>query len=527
MRAAGTNKLLNLRGRNDKLIGGMNATIPDTKASGLRAFQWLALSASFVLFLALRLPWIGHLLTWDEAMNICSVRAFAAHGHDFYSSWFWRRPPLYSLLLMMLFPQREGFILRAQAFSIAVSTITFFMLFAVNRRVLGVAAALWSVFFLAVMPGAVFFDVWLKQDSLVGIFGLLALLLFLKRRYLYSGLALVFGFLSKELTLFYAIAIGILWVLQPRERRSLGGILLLYLIAAAGAAWWYIIFSNSVKLVMIFMLNAQGTETSVWIQPWYYFFAKMPADVGWLGMGLCLAGLFAFLRESRAGDPELERAWSVALLVPAYVVISLIRGKTPWFVAVLFPALATVQAVGVNGFCRWLSASGRSGHRRAAVAVAMLVVCAAVVGVWGRDYEETLRRQDSGYWWGSNASREAALKLNHHVREGERALITPMFYWDTPSQVPCPIFTCYLKSMPVVVRKYNIPVDDLIADIKNCRIDWVMISPAPAVANKTIIEPLRKKCHLKPEALQGGLIYHTTSLYQSSGPSNSVDKARR
>jgi hypothetical protein len=65
--------------------------------------------AILLLHVLLRLPHIGHLLTWDEAMNLLSVRALVAGGHDFYSLWFWRHPPTYAMLMSLLRPLADGF----------------------------------------------------------------------------------------------------------------------------------------------------------------------------------------------------------------------------------------------------------------------------------------------------------------------------------------------------------------------------------------------------------------------------------
>ena len=88
-----------------------------------------------LLFVAVRARWIGHLLTWDEAMNLCSIRSFVSEGEDVFSFWFWRHPPLFCILTLPLMPLRAGFAERAEGLAIAVALVTFVMLFVLNRRV--------------------------------------------------------------------------------------------------------------------------------------------------------------------------------------------------------------------------------------------------------------------------------------------------------------------------------------------------------------------------------------------------------
>ncbi|HIL71898.1 MAG TPA: hypothetical protein EYG38_18860, partial [Verrucomicrobia bacterium] len=59
----------------------------------LSPWQWGALCLCLVLFVALRSEFIGHLLVWDEAMNLCTVQSFATQGSDDFSNWFWTHPP--------------------------------------------------------------------------------------------------------------------------------------------------------------------------------------------------------------------------------------------------------------------------------------------------------------------------------------------------------------------------------------------------------------------------------------------------
>ena len=46
-----------------------------------------------LLYTAFRIKWIGHLLVWDEAISLCTIRSFLSHGTDDFSNWFWCSAP--------------------------------------------------------------------------------------------------------------------------------------------------------------------------------------------------------------------------------------------------------------------------------------------------------------------------------------------------------------------------------------------------------------------------------------------------
>ena len=78
------------------------------------ACSCLALAVFFALYFVLRLPWVGHLLTLDEANKLLSVRAFAAAVRFFDSNWFWRSPPLFEHAAASGATAEDGFIGRAE-----------------------------------------------------------------------------------------------------------------------------------------------------------------------------------------------------------------------------------------------------------------------------------------------------------------------------------------------------------------------------------------------------------------------------
>lgn len=493
----------------------------------LKPIHWLFLLSSLVSYVVLRLPWVGHLLMWDEAMNLCSVRSFAAGGHDYYSNWFWHHPLLLNLVLLLVQPLQSGFAERSHLLLIFVGILNSVALFVLCRMAFGTAAALWSVFFYAVMPAAIFFDLWIKQDPLASLFCMLSMIAFLRRRFVFSGALMGFALLAKEMSAFYVIGIGVLWLAQPRGQRKIRDLAVIALVALLLSAWWYVGFSPSIKYFIAFAVNSsKGVDVWVWSRPWHYFLGKLNLDLGYVGLVLSLLGVLGIAFRCRSRDHEPSCFWPLAVLVPAYLLISMARGKAVWFTIVLYPVFAALQGVGMQGLltvvksrldrlsAKW-TWMGRMWPRWAVVAIALVGASYLIAGVWGRDYERTLYAQDGGIWWGAQASRQAAMRVNGVVTNGQKVLITPMSYWQYRDKEPCPIFVYYLNDIPVLVRPYDVSASELVAAVREYRLDWAMVSPEGVAGLRTLLQPLVRDYGVSPMFLQGACIFKTDSIYKN------------
>ena len=533
--------MLNLRIENDNVISRMNHEISlDTSGREVKIHSWFFLAMCLVIYLALRLPWVGHLLTYDEAMNLCSVRAFAANGYDYYSHWFWHHPPMLGVLMLRVQPFLPQFAERTELLLVVVGCLNLLALFLLNRETLGTGPALWSSFLFAVMPSSIFFDLWIKQDSLVVLFGLLSLYFFVRQKTIVSGVLLGFGFLSKETAMFYAFAIALLWLLQGPARRF-RNLLAVAVVSALVSAWWYVEFSVSIQYFIKFALDSGNLKTDalIWAKPWYYFLAKMPVDFGIPGIGFAITGVVVLIRaalrarrEPRPAEPwgsSPGRYWPLMVFFPGFIIFCMATGKAPWFTISLLPAFATLEGVGAwnllaflrNKTAPWLSkapAVMEILRCRLVKFVLVLLLCGlAFIHVGGRDYEEAMKQQFYGWWWGASSSRLAAERINLFVRDGEKVLITPMYYSANPSKPrPCQIFTYYLKDAPVIVMRFDTPFDALVNTIRKNKIDWMMISPQPEVGENEVIKPLKLRYGLNPLRLPGAYIFKTDSIYREN-----------
>lgn len=473
------------------------------------------LCLGLVLFLALRLPWIGHGIGWDEALNLCTTRALFAGGNDPYAAWFWRHPPLLNVLLLLLAPLREGFSDRAQLLVLGIWALAAVVLYLLNRRAFGPATALLAMGLLAVMPGARFFDVWIKQEPLLVLFGLLALLAQAVGRPVLCGCFLGLAFLSKELALFFACAVLGLGLLEPPRRGRLRDLAAVALVTAAIAGWWYLWFSRSTRQYLAFATGAAVadlTETRDFAQPWYYFFRALPLDLGWPGIVLLVAGLGRFgwmVRKCRrpSADPPRPLAWwPLVLAGPAWLLLSMSTGKAPWFLMSLYPALATLQAVGVIG----VVTAWRARGTRVAAGLLAGLLAAGVYRAGGGEYDAWVaRRLPPGLQHAVSGSREAAMLLNELQQPGENVLLTTYYFYPDADFV-CPILVSYLKPMPVLLRRHSISAAQVAAEVRAYDIRWVLAAPDPESHGPAFVREMAQRWRRRPFLCGSGILLYRT-----------------
>ncbi len=504
-----------------------------------RTRHLLLLAAVAAVYLHVRWDGIGHLLSWDEAVTLCSIRSFVAGGTDSFANWFWRHGPLLQWFISLLSPLTSGFAERSQACALGIGLLTLVTLYGLNRSVLGVPAALWSCFCLALMPGAILFDTWVKQDGLVALCGLAALYCAHRRRELLCGLCLGLALLSKETAVFYVATVWLMaWFADDRPaalRRSFRA----SLIAGLLAAWWYLLFNSGVRLALLFALGSSQTEVEHWSGGWYYYAARLPESLGLAGVLLLFLGLLASLALARTWGarpsacrppPRPDALWAVFFLLVAGTVLSAARGKVPWMMQVFLPALATVQGFGVQRFLAWGLADAR---RRLSICRRPVLrhrlrwtlgfgAALAVVGVAGElrpAYDDRLNHMDEGLYIGALASRQAACAVNARVREGERLLLSKFFYWRY-GECACPIFLMYLTRVPeVIVIEPTTSKDDIVTLIRQYHMDWALLSPAPPPDGPDVLAPLVREYNLFPIVTRGACLLHTSSMYNAvQGP---------
>ena len=510
----------------------MNDVNSESARGALRPVHWAVLLLSMTLFVYLRARWVGHLLVWDEAMNLTTVRAFKAGGQDDFSNWFWRHPPLFCLLMLGLRPLQAGFAERTEILAILIGLLNLGLLFRLNRRLFGLSIALWSVFLLACMPGSILFDVWIKRDHPVTTFGLLAITFILSRRPLPAGVCLGLALLFKETGVFYLLAVVLLWAVRRGERRTWGTLACITLVPAVVASWWYLgvkpLIANAgdagnIARRTLFSGIAEHVElafnaNSIWANPWFYYLTRIEPYLGPVFIALIFTALITFMRR-RARELRTNAAWTILLIVPTYLLLSLLSSKVPWVPMTLAPAWATLAAIGAATLVQLLqrvAPPSLSGRRRRTLAAAFsaLLAMSCVVPVARRDYDATLEEVDAGQLRGARFSYEAAQAMNARVNDNDRILLTSFYYWQgVPPTHACPVFAYYfIRNPEVLMRSHLASFADLHADIVRYGIDWALLSPPPGPHAQAVFRGFTQDLGLPPHPLGATAIFHTTPL---------------
>jgi len=496
---------------------------------------WTVLAGALVLFVLVRIPAIGHLLVWDEAMNLCSVRAIAGGAPDTFTKWFWHHPPLFCMLTLPLKPLATGFAERVEILCILINVLNAFLLYLLNRRVFGRTAALWSIVIFALLPGSVFFSTWIKRDHLVVTFGLAALLLLRDRRSLWAGLALGLALLSKESGIFYVLAALALWGCGIPGGRSAKDLAALAVLPVAISAGWYVFAAARSPLPgvstygILEHIQFAMDKNVGWPGPWYFYLAGLPLNLGWLGIVLGVSGfgvigasVLGQRRSAKDTAATMWHAWPVALLLPSLLLLSVLHSKVAWIVIGLIPAWATLAAVAIRagaGAC--LKAAGDRKGAGIAVRAALVIVAAVFVGlgvyrVAARDYEDVLKATDDNQWRGATYSRDAAQALQETVSEGERVLVSSFHYWKgVPPGQPCAVFEYYRpRGVPILLRPHTQSYAQLLEDIRTFRIDWALLSPE-LERLQAVCGPFVDEHGLAPRRLQRAILFRTSDLYRA------------
>ncbi len=310
----------------------------------------ILLLAIILLALGLRLFNVGHVLSWDEAWNVQTVLDGAKHlTADVWFYNFYRHPPLYTGasigLALVGGLGMKGIAVGMEVLSLLFALGSVVLVFLLGKDWFDERVGLVAAFLFAVFPAARAFDVFIKPDSATVFFGLLFLLFFFKKKYLLSGLFLGIAFLAKETAVFVIVPV-FAYLLVTRKFKETGWLLVSSLVAFAISAWWYFAYSVSKGDFMNFFLG-KGSEAADWKQPWHYYLARIPKDIGWAALVLLLLALVIYFvkpgTEKRSGKALFLIIW-IGL---TYLVLSFSYGKPPWMVYTAYPAMALLGGWGV------------------------------------------------------------------------------------------------------------------------------------------------------------------------------------
>ena len=269
----------------------------------------------------------------------------------------------------------------SEVVSIVFSLGTLVLTYYIAKSLFSRRVAALSMFFLAVMPASTVVDTWIKQDTLANFFAVLMVLLFLRKRYLLSGLVLGVGLFTKEIAIF-ALAGVFVFALFTYDRERVKGAVITGVIGGLMSFWWYLFISTGAGKFWDFFLGT-GREAVSFSKPWNYYIGGLPTDIGWLLTVLMAIGLVYCLFRWLNGNDKylLPAAW----LVVIYVVISISSGKPFWMVSSALPAAAMLAAIGtfatVDKMTRFLRSRQKLRTTIKVVLLSAVVIVTAVQGI--------------------------------------------------------------------------------------------------------------------------------------------------
>lgn len=496
---------------------------PDSPLSrfGLPGTTFAALLAAAALFLAMRVPHVGHLLTYDEAWNEQAVRSLVSGEHNVFRHNLSRHPPLYMLLGSVAVRGAGDPAARLEWLSLLLNLGCLVALFLVVRDVWGENAACWAAFAYALLPAAAFYDTWIKRDCVASLAGLLALLAWNRRRTGLCGLAMGLAFLGKETAVFYAQSL--FWLaLLPRPRKDqLRRLAVVAALTAAVAGWWYIVVWETGKHFLGFFAG-RSTESTRFAEPALYYLTNVPRHLGWGGTALAILGCAVAVAEAcRAWKERSSALLPLLLLIPALTVLTVSRGKPPWLVIPLLPMWAALVGVGASWLSRrlvkllnrWLPATGgRARTVPALAAAAVAALACALPRPWHGAYDQKLRRETERIWAGAMMSREIAQAVNRVTEPDDRLLLTTFSYLSEQTRY-CPVFLHYLDPRSAVVRSHSSSFEDLVHAIREHKLDWAVLSPGPQPETTPLARRFQAALRQRPVALSGAVLFRVRKLH--------------
>ena len=467
---------------------------------------FIGLSILSVLYFILRLGTLGHLLMWDEAWNILSLRAFILGDtkNPFY--WFYHyHPPLYMLFGQILQPFKAGFHLRLETLSLFFSYLTFITVYALSYRIAGLKYAALTGLFLCLMPFSIAYDTWIKRDCLAILLGYLSLYLLMRRKHTWCAVALGLSLLSKENGVFFILTSFLIMGIT-REKDALRNIIKMSLVIFLVSSWWYLFFSRMTVHGGRFF--TPGTEYSaIWANSPFYFFAKLLTDLGpGILASLIIGAAFIIYRSFFLKQTKWLTPLSVFLSV--YVPISFILVlKAPWMALPAGPAMAMIAAAGAL-FIYELAKK----HKVFVLLLAVLIAGAVYSGVSFSYPSYHMRTYPNG-WPGANSSRDLAIYLNDNMQPGDRMAITEFEYWAQPY---CPVFDYYCGHQPVMIISPDRSLDSLLDAIKTGKISWLVIvdSPVRESGTRKLAENVRDSLRKDPKKVGWAYVWNVEELWK-------------
>jgi len=455
-----------------------------------RSMPWFWLMGLTILFIAVRLPLIDHPLAWDEAWILNALKSMAEGSNTGFSNQLRRHPPIYLGLGLALFPHKPDFALRMQVLSLIINTGAFLFFIFLVAKIFHRRIAIYTGIAYSLIPGAILFSTWVKRDSLVILFCVAALWTFFHRKYLLAGLFLAMGFLSKETAVFYAAGIFLMVLFQRPKKSNIRILAEIFLPIILVSCWWYFFFAIGTKSFVSFFKGTSG-ETGMFLEPWWYYFALLKNDLGWLGLILLVCGLFALLPAKKLLPHKItnwkflkkKRLLPLYILLPAYLILTISRGKPVWMTIVLYPFLALLVGLGWHLIVKKSAnlitkVSGKSISPPTVISILPLIL---ILGIPLAEFNYMKHLSETSPLTATTIRRSyrIAEAINQSAADREKILFMPMLIRPEQGTAPDPIVYWNLKPGLNIYRVITPDLD--YKSVKNFiiqkQIQWLLIFP--------------------------------------------------
>ena len=250
------------------------------------------------------------------------------------------------------------------------------------------------------------------------------------------------------------------------EKEWLKKITVIYAVIFLLTSWWYIYFSTLSGTVF----NLYFNSASEWAHRPLYYFKRLLPDLGMGSLFFFIIGICYF---SYLIFREKQYKWLLPVIIAACVYIPasfFIRAKTPWLCLSARPALAMIAG---GGAMLLLKKAEKSKFLLSAFI--LFFILSIFIGL-SFSYPEYHMNANPNGWPGANSSRELALYLNERMRDDDTLMITEFAYWKMPV---CAVFLYYWKGRPIEVIKGREKAENVIKEIINNKISWLVIADSP------------------------------------------------
>ncbi len=441
-----------------------------------------------------------------------------------FSNQLWRHPPLFMGFGLLLAPLKQGFELRMQLLTLGISTAALLVFLVLAARLFGKRIALLAGIAYILLPGPFLFDTWIKRDPMVTLFCLTAILAFFHKQDWLAGIFLGLGFLSKETSIFFAAGFIPLIMLHRPAGKKLRACLHIFVTATLTASWWYLIFANNSHEYVSFF-KGSSLENLDFNKTWWFYFAKLRLDLGWTGLLLFTAGIFALLPKVKNLTPDSRkylfrstRLLPLFMLLPGYAILTFSQGKPAWMTTSLYPFLCLLVAIGwsfihkaaFNFLQPKINIPSRFYSR---ISLLLFIVILALPSI---PYNRAgiLKSLSPGSVDVMRSSYEMVQAVNSSVHDHEKLMLMPMLYRTGPT-MPDPIFYWNLKPINLLLIT---SLDTSFTDFKNIivenRVHWVLMSPIDGSPQEEIFRKTSDEIEMQGYRFTAGVLIRVDNFWK-------------